>query len=233
MSVTRRRKRLEGSGVIAPYHRAMSPRPTTRSRAPRSRRVALLASAVAIAVVVVACGQGFDPTGPCTTDGAVAGAYPDLEATVPKMFRGVPPKQLDSGRTCTQAGLATLAAHGVAELRFAGGTWETGTDSGVSLAVFTNQSGPALERDWLVEFYETGARDGKNVQTVDTTDYSVGGDIAGRRIDVLNGESFQTVVVWSRNNRIVVALVADFIREIQTREAHDKVVREATDAWAQ
>jgi hypothetical protein len=209
----------------------MSPRPTTRSRASRARRVALLATAVAIAVVVAACGQGFDPTGPCTTDGAVTGAYPDLEAAVPKMFRGVPPKQLDSGRTCTSAGLATLTGHGVTELRFAGGTWETGTDSGVSLAVFTAQGGRPLDPAWLAEFYEAGAREGKNVTSVEPSDASIGGGVTGRRIDVLNGESFQTVVVWSRDGRVTVALVADFIREIQTREAHDKVVVEAINAF--
>ncbi|HEX5823235.1 MAG TPA: hypothetical protein VFY18_02140 [Candidatus Limnocylindrales bacterium] len=225
----------------------MSPDPTARSGTPRAptagrgrhtpnarrppARVVVAISAI-LMLILGACGPAFDPTGPCTTDGAAPGAYPALEAAVPATFRGSPPKQLDSGRTCTAAGLSTLAGHGVAELRFAGATWETGTDSGVSLAVFLNASGPALERNWLVEFYETGARAGRNVQSVDTSDYSLGGDMAARRIDVLNGESFQTVVVWSREDRIVVALVADFIREIQTREAHDKVVREATDAWA-
>jgi hypothetical protein len=60
---------------------------------------------------------------------------------------------------------------------------------------------------------------------------SVGSDGAGERIDVLNGESFQTVVVWSRGGRVVVALVANFIREIQTKEAHDNVVGEAIGAF--
>jgi hypothetical protein len=208
----------------------MSPRPTTRSRASRTRRLAHIGAAVAIAVVVGACGQSFDPTGPCTTDGAVTGAYPDLEAVVPKMFRGAPPKQLDSGRTCTTEGLATLAGHGVTELRFAGATWATGTDSGVSLAVFETRSGPPLDSAWLAEFYEAGAREGKNVTSVERSDFLVGGSSVPR-IDVLNGESFQTVVVWSRGPRVAVALIADFIREIQTREAHDKVVIEAVDAF--
>jgi hypothetical protein len=83
----------------------------------------------------------------------------------------------------------------------------------------------------MVEFYEQGASSGKNVQSMATTDYTIGAGIAGRRIDVLNGESFQTVVVWPRDGRVAVALIADFIREIQTREAHDKVVREAVDAF--
>ena len=209
----------------------MSPDPTARSRAPRSRRWLLVAAIVAIGLVVAACaGQAFNPSGPCSADGSAPGAYPDLEATVPTMFRGTPPKQLDSGRTCTDAGLSTLAAHGVKELRFAGGTWETGTDSGVSLAVFTNANGPALTADWLAEFYETGARQGKNVDSVDPSDYRSGG-VTGRRIDVLNGESFQTVVLWPRDGAVAVALVGNFTRDIETREAHDRVVDEAVAAF--
>jgi hypothetical protein len=211
----------------------MSPDPTARSRAPRSRRVLVVALAVALAVFLASCGGStFDPTGPCTTDGSAPGAYPDLEAAVPKTFRGGPPGQLDSGRFCSKDALSTLAGHGIEELRFAGGTWETGTDSGVSLAIFTAASGPQLEPDWLAEFYQTGASQGKNVTSVERTDYSIGGDIAGRRIDVLNGESFQTVVVWGpRDGRVAVALIGNFIREIQNRAAHDEVVREAVDAF--
>jgi hypothetical protein len=189
-----------------------------------------------VALAVAACSSGaavasFDPSGPCTADGSAPGAYPDLEALVPTTFRGASPKQLDSGRTCTKDALATLAIHGVGELRFAGATWATGTDSGLSLAVFTDASGPPLDPAWLVEFYEQGATKGTNVQSIATTDYTIGAGIAARRIDVLNGESFQTVVVWPRDGRVAVALIGDFIREIQTRDAHDKVVKEAVDAF--
>ena len=198
----------------------------------RRTPVAILVAFVVVAALAGACSaNAFDPTGPCTADGAKPGAYPELEALVPSKFRGGPPTALDSGRTCTKDGLATLAGHAIEEVRFAGGTWNTGTDSGVSLAVFTAAKGPRLDPAWLVEFYETGARAGKNVTSVETTDYSVGGDVAGRRIDVLNGESFQTIVIWQRGETVAVALAGDFIRDIQTRDAHDKVVREALDAW--
>jgi hypothetical protein len=200
-------------------------------RRPRGS-IAPILLVIVLAVLAGACsGNSFDPTGPCTADGAKPGAYPELEAVIPATFRGGPPKALDSGRTCTREGLATLAGHGVEEVRFAGGTWNTGTDSGVSLAVFSVAKGPALDPAWLMEFYETGAAAGKNVQSVEAGDYSVGGDTAGRRIDVLNGESFQTIVAWPREGRVIVALVGDFIRDIQTRDAHEKVVREAVDAW--
>jgi len=200
------------------------------------RRAAFVSATVAAVAVVAAvaagCAARFDPTGPCTTDGRVAGAYPDLEAQVPRLFRGNPPTSLDSGRDCTSNGLGTLTGHGVAELRFAGARWTTGSESGLSLALFESGSGPTLTRDWLAEFYETGARAGKNVTSVEPSDYPVDQLVTGRRIDVLNGESFQTVVVWERGGRIEAAVIADAIREIETREAHDAVVRDAVAAWA-
>lgn len=183
-----------------------------------------------MSVVLAACGSSFDPTGPCTSDGSKPGAYPELEAAVPTSFRGAAPSDLDSGRTCTKEGLGTLADHGVAELRFAGGTWSTGSESGVSLALFTDASGPPLDPAWVAEFYETGAKAGKNVTSVDASDYSVGDNETGRRIDVLNGESYQTVVVWQRGEHVAAAVVADAIRVIQTKDAHEQVVRDAVDA---
>ena len=198
-----------------------------------SRRSALSVAVVAVvaASLLVGCGgQPFDPTGPCTTDGSAKAAYPELEAVVPAVFRGAPPNDLDSGRACTPAGLGTLATHGVDELRFAGATWEVASDSGVSLAVFTDPSGPALQPAWVVEFYETGARAGKKVESVTAGDYAVSDQISGRRIDVLNGESYQTIVVWERNGQIAVALVANSIRRVETKEAHEVDVRAAIDA---
>ena len=185
-----------------------------------------------LAAIVGACsGASFDPVGPCTVDGSAPGAYPDLEAQVPRAFRGTGPAQVDSGRTCTPAGLGALTTHGITEMRFAGSTWSTGTDSGLTLAMFRSEGPTPLSVDWLVEFYETGAKSGKNVESVTPSEMHVDGSVIGHRIDVLNGESFQTVVVWQRGGRIEAAIVANFVREIQTREAHDAVVRDAVDAW--
>lgn len=203
------------------------------SRAARVRTRAIVGLIAVLAVLLAGCaGAAFDPTGPCTSDGSAAGAYPDLEAQVPKIFRGSAPSVLDSGRTCTPEGLGTLTAHGVKELRFAGSTWETGSQSGLSLAVFTSPDGSALPTEWLAEFYESGARTGKNVEKVDPTDFEIQPGVSAHRIDVLNGESYQTVIVWPKGGVVAAVLVADFIREIQTKEAHDKVVQEAIAAWA-
>jgi hypothetical protein len=186
-----------------------------------------------LVVLLAGCaGAAFDPTGPCTSDGSASGAYPDLEAQVPKLFRGSAPSVLDSGRTCTAEGLGTLTGHGVKELRFAGSTWETGSQSGLSLAVFTSPDGSALPTEWLAEFYESGARTGKNVEKVVPSDFEIQPGVSAHRIDVLNGESYQTVIVWPKGGVVAAVLVADFIREIQTKDAHDEVVQEAIAAWA-
>lgn len=203
-----------------------------RHRGDRRRRFGAAGIALLLlALLVTGCSSTFDPTGPCSGDGSKAGAYPELEALIPKTYAGADPAQLDSGRSCTTEGLGTLAGHGVSEVHFAGGTWTTGTQSGLSLAVFANPGGSALDPAWISEFYAATAAAGKNVTSIDQSTYDVGGGVSGQRIDVLNGESFQSVVVWGQSGQVHVALVADFIREIQTKEAHDKVVRAAVDSW--
>jgi hypothetical protein len=212
--------------------RRTATRPWPLRQALRGRRI-VVGLVVVLTLVLVGCGgTAFDPTGACTADGSTPGAYPDLEAAIPKLYKDAKPSNLDSGRACSASGLGTLAGHGVKELRFAGGTWSTGTDSGLSLAVFTSPDGSALNPAWLIEFFEAGARTAKNVTSVDTTEYAVTTAITGKRIDVLNGESYQSIVVWEKDGRIAVALVGDFIREIQTKEAHDLIVRRAVDTMA-
>ena len=211
-------------------------RSATRPRPVRAAgRGALVAGlALVLAVALAGCGAAaFDPAGPCSTDGSAPGAYPELEAAVPTSYQGTQPGHLDSGRACSADGLASLASHGVKELRFAGGSWQTGTQSGLSLAIFTDAVGPTLDPAWMIEFFETSARAGKNVTSVETTDFPVSSGVTGRRIDVLNGDSYQSIVVWEKDGKVAVALVGDFIREIQTKEAHDVIVRAAVDDLAQ
>ena len=187
---------------------------------------------MAAGVLLVGCGgRTFDPEGPCTADGSAPGAYPQLEATVPTALNSARPTELDSGRACTPAGLGALATHGVNEMRFAGATWAESSNSGTSLAVFTDPDGPPLQAAWMAEFYESGARAASKVDSVETSEFVVRPSVAGRRVDVLNNESFQTIVVWERSGQVAAALVANSIREIQTREAHDRDVRAAVDAF--
>jgi hypothetical protein len=177
---------------------------------------------LALLLAVVACGgPPFDPSGACTADGRAAGAYPALEALVPAEFDGRRPDSLDSGRNCSRETLGTLADRGVEEMRFAGGIWDLGSGGGVTLAVL---EAPGLRPDWVAEFYETGARSGRRVEDVTVSETTIGGRPA-TRIDALNGESFQTVVVVPDAADLVrVVIVASAIREVQTRAAHDAIV---------
>ncbi len=204
-----------------PYHPDMSPRFAGLVPSRALRGIVLVALIAALA----GCGgTGFDPTGPCTTDGRTAGAYPDLEAIVTTTFRGRAPDHLDSGRNCTPQALATLVAHGVTAMRFAGATWDLGSSSGLTLAVL---EAPSLDTAWVVEFYEAGARAAKNTETVVVRTVAIPDGRPGSRIDALNGESYQSVIVWSDGEHVRVALIASFIREVNTKEAHDAVVSEA------
>jgi hypothetical protein len=160
-------------------------------------RARVLLFAALVALIGAACGgtaaASFDPTGPCRVDGRVAGAYPQLEALIPKTFDGAPPKTLDSGRNCSAANLGTLASHGVTEVRFAGGVWPDGPNSGLTLAVF---QAPGLQADWIGELFEASARSARTTGNIKISKPSVGG-VTAHRMDLVNGESAQTVIAWA------------------------------------
>lgn len=204
-----------------------------RRCAPRRALLRRLAArlAVGLAVVGLAAGCGgaaFDPSGPCVADGRAAGAYPDLEALLPTRYAERPPDRVDSGRNCSAQALGTLASRGVEELRFAGATWDLGGSNGVTMAVL---AADGLEADWVAEFYEAGARAGRRVEEVTVAALDLGG-VPGTWIDVLNGESFQSVVVAPLEpDRVRVVLVASAIREIETRDAHKNRVFGALTFW--
>lgn len=191
----------------------------------------MLPVALGIVVAVAACASpapSFDPSSACTSDGHFSRAYPELEALLPGSLGGRAPNRLDSGRSCTDEALATLKQHGVGELRFAGGLWEQGTNSGTTLVVFDSPT--ALDAAWLAEFYEAGARAAKNTDAIETRPLTVGG-AAGYRLDTLNDDSYQTVVVWPRKGHVAAALVASAVREVGTRPAHEARVTDALAAF--
>ena len=161
---------------------------------PRLLRIGFLALAVAVAVAACSSGPApsFDPTGPCTTDGRSPGAYPDLEALVPRIYRGVGPGTLDSGRNCTATNLGSLASLGISEVRFAGATWSFGAERAVVLAVFRAKD---LTADALGAFYEQSALAASRTEIDAKTAPTIDGR-QGRRLDTKTGERIQTVVVW-------------------------------------
>ena len=189
-----------------------------------------------LAVLVLAClvaaacsAPAFDPNGPCTTDGRAPGAYPDLESLVPRQVEGRPPDRIDSGRTCTERGLESLAAAGISELRFAGGLWERGSRSGTTLAVFR---AAGLTSEALATWYEEGARRDQAVDDVAVVSFTVGRAI-GRRIDSLvETSSFQSVIVWDApvEGTVRAILVGTDVRE-QDRDVHEQAIEVAIAAW--
>ncbi|MER3418525.1 MAG: hypothetical protein C4343_05390 [Chloroflexota bacterium] len=177
---------------------------------------------------LVAGGPRFDPAGPCLVDGREPGAYPELEALVPARFDDRPPDRLDSGRTCSPENLGSLAAAGIGELRFAGGLWATGAESGVTLALFTARG---LTVDALGAWYEAGARSARKTSNIVVSRPAVGGAPAFR-IDLENGGQLQTIVVHpaATPGTVRVVLVGSAARDVRTPEGHAAIVERALAA---
>ena len=151
----------------------------------------------AIVGLIGACGAApgpsFEPSGPCTTDGSAPGAYPELEALVPTTYEEVGPNRLDSGRNCSDENLGTLADEGIEEIRFAGGTWEFGSDIAAVLAVFAADS---LTVDAMADWWESTARASSRTQILGSTSTEVAGRTV-HRLDTKTGERIQSVLVWA------------------------------------
>ncbi len=189
---------------------------------PPSIRAGLLA--VVVAATLAACSGGpppsFDATGPCTTDGRAPGSYPDLEALVPKAYRGEPPQTLDSGRNCTATNLGSLAALGITEVRFAGGTWSFGAERAVVLAVFRTKG---LTAGSLADFYRQSALAAARTQITAESAPEIAGR-PGRRLDASTGGRTQTVVVWP-------AVAEDAVNVIISNDLPDARIQDAIDAF--
>jgi hypothetical protein len=159
----------------------------------RALWIAVLAALVGVAAGCAGgAGTSFDPTGPCSGDGSAPGAYPELEALVPSTFEDRAPNRLDSGRNCSSENLGTLADEGIDEIRFAGGTWEFGSDIAAVLAVF---AADGLTADAMADWWESTARDSARTQILGSTDVEVDGQDV-HRLDTKTGERLQSVLVW-------------------------------------
>jgi hypothetical protein len=180
--------------------------------------------ALALALVVPGCtgsaAVSFDPTGSCTADGSAPGAYPDLEALVPRTYEDRGPTTLDSGRHCTPANLGTLAAAGIDEIRFAGGTWDFGGNRAAALVVF---EAPGLTADLLAEFYATSADAANRTEITGTSTPTLAGR-PGRRLDTKTGERIQTVMVWP-------SAAVDRVNVVITNDLPDPKIDAAVDAF--
>ncbi len=176
-----------------------------------------------LTLVVSACSApaaSFDPTGACSGDGSAPGAYPELEALVPTTYRSTPPELLDSGRNCTTPNLGTLAALGLTEIRFAGGTWTFGAERAAVLAVF---SAPGLTADAMADFYTNSARTANRTQVIAAARPTLAGR-PGRRLDTKTGSRLQTVMVWP-------AATPDRVNVVITNDLPDARIADAVDAF--
>ncbi len=176
----------------------------------------------AIVVMGVACGgeapPSFDPTGPCITDGAAPGAYPDLEARLPTSYRDAEPMEVDSGRNCSAEKLGLLAELGYDEVRHAGATWSFGGERALVLAVF---SAPGLEASEVADFYAESARTTPRMVILAETEPRIAGR-PGRRLDAKRVERLQTVVVWpAADPDVVNVVVSNDLPEARIQEAID------------
>jgi hypothetical protein len=199
-----------------------------------SRAVAAVGLVVTLAFTLVGCAPeqlAANPLGPCGDDARAAGGYAELEDLLPGSFgpNGRAPDRVDSGRSCSEAALGTLKAHGVTELRFAGATWNgTSASEGTVVAVLATPNWvPPLEAAWVEEFYEAGARAGKKTDNVETSRPGIGGIGEVFWLDVLNDLSFQTVVTWQEDGLTHVVIVATDVAPLKDRGTHAAAVEAA------
>jgi hypothetical protein len=198
------------------------------------RHLARFVVPLVVLATVIGCSSAtpasFNPSGACREDGQRPGAYPELEALVPSAFEGVAPARLDSGRHCTERSLGTLAGHGIREVRFAGGLWESGARSGFTLAVF---QAPELTAELMADFYEAGARAGRKTEDVKRFDLEVAGSKAWA-VRTLNDESYQTIAVWDdgRPGLVRAVLVGTDIRETRGMDQHTDLFERALAAFS-
>jgi hypothetical protein len=165
-----------------------------------------VAVVIALTVALIGCAgpaASFEPDGPCVADGSAPGAYPDLERRIPTTFEDQGPESLDSGRNCSTENLGSLAAAGIDEVRFAGGTWGFGGNRAAAIVVF---SAPGLTADAIADFSSESARAANRTTVTGESTTTMAGSTV-RWLDSMTGERVQTVVVWPSDTRDLVNVV--------------------------
>jgi len=193
--------------------------PRRRTAGARLAMLVLVASAVLLlAGCAAAASASFDPATPCegTARQQMRGAYPALEGRIPAAIAGTEAASRDSGRFCAQETLGSVFEAGVTEVRFGGGIWEAGERGGIQLGAF---EGEGLTPALLAEEYRRAADASRRTEAVRATTLEVDGRPAWR-IDVVNGNSRQAIVVWgSADGAVVQVVVAADVEEAQLQEA--------------
>jgi hypothetical protein len=183
---------------------------------------------VAVGLILAACvasspPPSFDPAAPCggVDRQEMKGAYPDLEARIPLDLDGQAADTRDSGRFCSKGTLGTLWDAGIRESQFGGGIWAIDPAGGSSLAglqlsVFR---APGLSARLLADEYKSGANATQRVTLVSATNEQINGR-PGFRINLLNGDSHQAIVVWpSADGAVVQVVIAADVDESKVQSA--------------
>ena len=151
----------------------------------------------------------------------MTGAYPDLEARIPLVLDGRAADSRESGRFCSKATLGSLWDEGIREQQFGGGIWavEPGggtTLPGLQLSVFR---APGLDAQLMADEYKSGAEATQRVTVVSATNEQIDGR-PGFRINLLNGDSHQAIVVWpSADGTVVQVVIAADVPESKVQSA--------------
>ena len=187
------------------------------------RSLAITAAVVVAAACASAPPASFDPATPC--GGAdrqeMKGAYPDLEARVPTKIDGQVADSRDSGRFCSKATLGTLWDAGIQEEQFGGAIWAVEPAGGTSLAglQLSVRRAPGLTPQLVADEYRSGADATQRVTVVSATNEQVNGR-PGFRINLLNGDSRQAIVVWpSADGAVVQVVIASDVGESKVQAA--------------
>ena len=182
----------------------------------------------AAGLLVAACAgssspPSFDPATPCR--GAdrqeMKGAYQDLEARIPIKVDGQAADNRESGRFCAKATLGTLWEAGIHESQFGGGIWAVESTGGTSLAGFQLSvfRAPGLTAQLLADEYKAGADATRRVTVVSAANEQVDGR-SGFRINLLNGDSHQAIVVWpSADGTVIQVVIAADVGESKVQAA--------------
>jgi hypothetical protein len=128
------------------------------------------------------------------TDLQTPGVYPELERLVPASVGGTAVARLESGRSCSDQALGSLAKSGVRELQFAGAVarFSPQDSTGITLSVYR---APGLTIDLLADAFATGAGTSRSVSGVHAARTVIGGR-PGIRIDAIAAGQAETVFVW-------------------------------------